>query len=188
MILQIPTLDDCEEVRMWRNECLETLRTPYPLTAEMQEAFYRDVICNRSSPHRYWSIVFSEKEIPHIPLTNINSTTVVGFGGLTNIQWENRQAEISLIVNPDMRNKEYGEKAAHLILDQAFNYMNLELVYGECYWCNPKALGFWKKIVEFYNGQEMPIRKGKYWSGQHFGTMYFDITKDEFNGRNKTTK
>ena len=175
MKLQVPTLADCEIVRLWRNECLETLRTPHPLTAEMQEAFYRDVICNRNSPHRYWSIYDVVRRLQK------DVDALVGFGGMTNIEWENRQAEISLIIYPALQGQGYGKKAVELLLDQAFNYMNLELVYGECYFCNDRGVEFWKSIVEHYKGRHTAICKGKYWNGKKYGSLYFDVAKDEFN-------
>jgi hypothetical protein len=46
--------EELELVRGWRNEEMQFLRTPYFLTKEMQEDFYRDVICNRQSEHRYF--------------------------------------------------------------------------------------------------------------------------------------
>lgn len=163
MILDVLSKNDCEQVRIWRNHCLETLRTPYPLTKEQQEKFYEDVICNPKSNHRYWAIY---------------SDVLIGMGGLTYIEFENRQAEISLIINPALQKQGYGKEAVRLLLDQAFNYLNLDLVYGEVYMCNP-AVAFWKKLLK--PGQCRDLRKGKYWNGARRYTMYFDITKDEWN-------
>lgn len=186
MKLQPPTLKDCQKVRLWRNEVLETLRTPYPLTEEMQEEFYRNVICNRFSPHIYWGIHAEMPEkvkvegLPVCEIANSTKPRFIGMAGLTFIERENMQAEISLIIDPAQKLKGYGTKAVHLLLDQAFNYLNLELVYGECYLVPYGAQDFWKKITETYEGQWKYIRKGKYWGGQHYDTLYFDIRKDEF--------
>lgn len=180
MKLQSLNLEECQQVRLWRNAALETLRTPYPLTAQMQEDFFRDVVNNRNSPHRYWSIVLSS-EVPITGIITTNFNTLVGMAGLTFIEWENRQAEISLIINPKLQGKGYGKKAVHLILDQAFNYMNLELVYGECYFSNLGGIKFWEKIVKRYKGFQGSIRKGKYWNGKSSQSLYFDISKEEFN-------
>ena len=133
MKLQVPTLEQCKKVRLWRNESMESLRTSCELTEEMQEDFYRDVICNRNSPHRYWSI--------------FNKDKFVGFGGLTFIEWENRLARISLIIDPIHRKEGLGEKAVDLILDKAFNYMNLHTVCGECYKCNSAGWYFWPCLL-----------------------------------------
>jgi RimJ/RimL family protein N-acetyltransferase len=130
--LEVLNLAQCETVRIWRNEALETLRTPYLLTNESQEQFWKNVVCNSDSRHRYWALI-EENEL--------NSTKVgieypcpkgrfVGMGGITNIQWENRIGEISLILSPDYRGKGNGEEAVDLLLDQAFNYLNLQTVFA----------------------------------------------------------
>lgn len=166
MILDVLTKEDCEQVRLWRNQSLVALRTPYPLTAGQQEDFYRDVVCNRNSRHRYWGIYSPD--------------VLIGTAGLTFIEWENRQAEISLILAPTLQKQGYGKQAVHLILDQAFNYLNLELVYGECYKCN-QAWQFWEAFIVNTNDSCCELRKGKYWKGKRYETLYFDITKEEFN-------
>jgi RimJ/RimL family protein N-acetyltransferase len=133
----------------------------------MQEKFYREVICNPNSSHRYW-VFHIEKHEP----------SLVGFGGLTYIQWENRLAEISLIIDPAMRGHGIGEKAVDLILDKAFNYMNLQTVCGECYQCNTEGIKFWKKIADqgrySINGWVfLPNRK--FWDGEYYDSLYFSI-------------
>lgn len=169
MRLDVLTKEDCEQVRLWRNECPESLRTSYPLTKEQQEKFYEKVICNPNSPHRYWGIWDADK----------TTIRLIGMGGLTYIEWENRQAEISLIISPQYKHTGYGTEAVCLLLDMAFNRLNLELVYGECYYCNPAGIEFWKKIAGADNCRD--LRKGKYWKGKSCYTLYFDITKEEFN-------
>lgn len=137
------TANDMETIRGWRNEAMETLRTPFMLTKEMQADYYRDVICNRDSRTRYWAFVkvnpaFGEYEFePYHYL--------IGYGGLENIEWENSRAEISLLIGPDYRRKGYGSQAVDIILDQAFNYLNLHSVHGECYCC--ANVKFWESIL-----------------------------------------
>ena len=176
MILDVLTKEDCEQVRLWRNKYLETLRTPYPLTKEMQEDFYRNVVCNRNLPHRYFAI--RERAVPDDPTPRMGDK-LIGMGGLTNTEWENSQAEISLIINPQDRGQGLGKEAVRLLLDQAFNYLNLELVYGECYECNP-AVDFWRNIGAKYDAHFAYLNKGKCYNGTHFGTVYFDVKRDDF--------
>jgi RimJ/RimL family protein N-acetyltransferase len=157
-------LSDMELIRQWRNGCLETLRTPYPLTREMQESFYKDV-CNRPDA-RYWALVENGKTI--------------GMGGLTSIQWENRIAEISLILAPGERYKNIGSSAADLILNEGFRSMGLKTVYGECYYCNAAGINFWKKYIEadgrsrseIYS-TKLPNRKFR--NGLFYDSLYFSI-------------
>ena len=172
MKLQVPTLEQCQKVRLWRNESMESLRTPYELTEEMQEDFYRDVICNRNSPHRYWSIITEPEEFGKTPF-------FIGFGGITNIQWENRLGEISLIISPSLRQGGLGQKAVDLLLDKAFNYMNLHTVCGECYCCNP-AKDFWKEVNRECGGTWAYLPDRKYWNGSYYNSLYFSFDKGSY--------
>ena len=169
MKLELPTWEDCQQVRLWRNQAMSTLRTSHQLTEEIQRKFYDDVICNPGSPHRYWSVIIKDQE-----------PSLMGFGGITNIQWENRLGEISLIIAPSLRGKGVGEKAVDLLLDKAFNYMNLQTVCGECYYCNP-AIEFWEKIVFKYNGNATTLLNKKYWNGRYWGSRYFSIDRGDYD-------
>ena len=92
MILKPLTLNNLLVAREWRNELMAAWRTPFMLTEEMQEDFYRNVICDRRSNLRYWA--FWDEMTSHPDLG------FIGFGGIENIVWENRTGEISLLVDP----------------------------------------------------------------------------------------
>ncbi|MHC4160135.1 MAG: GNAT family N-acetyltransferase [Planctomycetota bacterium] len=167
MKLVVPTKDDCERVRIWRNNNLESLRTSKALTKEEQQEFYWNTVCKRTSPHRYWSIMDGKQ--------------LVGFGGLTFIEWENRLARISLILDPAIRKKGYGEKSVDLILDYAFNYLGLKTVCGECYCCNP-AFAFWQKIYPKYSANPTwrYLPNKKYWDGKFYDSFYFSFDREDY--------
>jgi len=172
MNLIIPTRDNCQEVRLWRNDCQVSLRTPYGLTTEMQDDFYDNVICNPNNNHRYWSMYNDDK--------------FVGFGGITYIQWENSIGEISLIVNNEYRDKGFGGEAVNLLLDMSFNYLNLKTVFGECYSNNP-AKEFWLKISKKYNAVIVTLPNRKFWEGRYHDSIYFSIDRDTFKKLNAGT-
>jgi RimJ/RimL family protein N-acetyltransferase len=163
MKLQPLTANDCETIRQWRNENLIPWRTPYPLTDLMQDNFYKNIVSNPDSPHRYWAI-YEHKQL-------------IGMGGITNIQWENSIGEITLLINPSLQHKGYGEKAVELLLDNAFNRLNLQTVFGECYESNPAAT-FWAEITEKYNGYRTSLPNRKYWDGRYWDSLYFSIDRD----------
>jgi RimJ/RimL family protein N-acetyltransferase len=157
--LRPPTIKDVEQVRLWRNEILNTLRTPYPLTEKMQGDFYEKVICNRASNHYYWSVYNKD---------------LIGFGGLTNIEWENGLAEISLILSAGNRGQGHGLSAVQLIIDEGFGNMGLRTIYGECYQCNP-AIEFWRKVTKYYGGYYTMIPRRKMWQCQLYDALHFSI-------------
>ena len=178
MKLEPLSLQDVETIRYWRNQEMECWRTSFMLTKEMQEDFYKRC-CDRNSNHRYWAIVDdSGQEIgKNFPL--------LGMGGITYISWENSIGEITLIIDPEKRKDGIGEKAVDLLLDQAFNYLNLQTVFGECYWPNI-ALNFWVKITDKYSiegerTKHLVLPNRKYWQGIYHDSLYFSIDKDDFN-------
>lgn len=155
---------DVEEVRKWRNEDISAFRTPYLLTQGMQQEFYDEVIANCDSKHRFWAVE--------------DNLAFIGMAGLTNIQWENSIAEISLIIKPAVRNYGFGEQTVWLLLKQAFNRMNLKTVFGECYMCGP--VDFWKKIAGKYEAFTTGLPARKFWDGKYWGSFYFSIDCDEY--------
>lgn len=180
MKLEALTLEQCEQVRIWRNNEMEVWRTPYMLTEEMQKAFYYDIPCNRKSKHRSWAIK-STSVAPDF------TEHFIGMGGITYIQWENRIGEITLIIDPKKRKDGYGEKAVDLLLDQAFNHLNLQTVFGECYCCND-AVQFWIDITNKYKGETRRLPNRKYWRNQYWDGCYFSIDKNDFNKIHNSNK
>lgn len=159
------TLDNALTVLPWRNAAMETLRTPMMLTREQQEEWYRDVICDRRSSTRYWAL-WAQMGL---------YSMFVGYGGIENIEWENRRGEISLLIGPDYRGMGYGREAVRLFLDRAFNYLNLETVWGESYMCGHPD--FWRRCVEDYNGQSTRLPRRKYYGGSYHDSLYFTFTR-----------
>ena len=157
MELRPPTLEDVEQVRVWRNQSLYAFRTPYPLTKEMQEDFYERIVNNREHNSRWWS-VYTDR--------------FVGLAGLTDIEWENGLAQISLVIHP--LGKGYGKKAFEMVLDEAFGNMGLVTVYGECYECNP-AVEFWRKVTNERGGYITTIPRRKRWQGKLYNAIHFSI-------------
>ena len=183
MKLETLTQEQVLLVAKWRNNEMEVCRTPFMLTEEIQEDFYKDIVSNRESNHRYWAVVRTiEDEIKGI----VPESGFIGMGGITYIQWENRIGEITLIIDPKGRGSGEGEKAVDLLLDQAFNYLNLQTVFGEVYYCNETGYNFWWKIADKYKSPCADLYHRKYWKGQYYNSMYFSIDKDDFNNRNQS--
>ena len=138
MILKTPTLEQCEQVRLWRNapDVLPTLRTKEPLTAEQQAAFYRDVVCNPDSNHRYYGLFLLG--------------AFVGLGGLTYLDRVPGEGEISLILDPEVRGSGLGAQAVQRLREEGAR-LGLKIIVGECYNVNP-AQSFWVKQIAKCDG------------------------------------
>ncbi len=155
-------MGDAGLVSNWRNDSRQTLRTTEHSTVDIQE----DFIANLDPKiHRYFSFY--------------DGGDLVAFGGLTYIQWENRIAEISLIVNPDLQRSGVGSDAVDMLLEEAFNQLNLKTVFGECYKSNP-SVDFWFRLVEKYDGYSTILKNRKYWNGEYYDSLYFSTDADDY--------
>ena len=171
MEFKILSLNDCLQVAEWRNECLYALRTPYMLTEEMQEEFYKNTICNRNARARFWGI-WEEPDKDKI----VNPSRLIGMAGIENIEWENSRGEISLIIDPKYQNKGYGKKAVENLIEKGWYELNLRNIWGVCYSCNP-SINFWIKILRIYGEEAFYLPDMKYWNGVYYSGYYFNISR-----------
>lgn len=168
-------LEDLNLIVEERNKCLESLRTSYKLNYEMQKEWFKNEICNRDSRSRFF-IMKNEDELEY------NTKFNIGYGGIENIQWENRIGEISLLIFENYKNKGFGSKFAQFLINFAFNNLNLNSIFGECYCTNIDSVNFWEKIVlKFQNEYKtnkkiLPYRK--FWDGKYYDSLIFTIYKE----------
>lgn len=152
------TRANCLIVKKWRNDFRQALRTSVLLTDEMQNAFFDRVATDGNCKDRYWEIK--------------QGASFVGLGGLTGIEWENRLAEISLFISPEVTRKGYGTKAVHLLCEEGFDRMGLFIIFGEAFHCNPNWI-FWQKLTTSFGGYSTTLPDRKFWSGEHWNSYYF---------------
>ncbi len=77
-------------IKDWRNAQMDVLRQNKPISNSDQENYYRTII----KPG-------FEKENPTIMLFSfLHLDECIGYGGLTNIHWQDKRVELSFLVNP----------------------------------------------------------------------------------------
>jgi RimJ/RimL family protein N-acetyltransferase len=167
MQLKVLSYSDVEQARIWRNDVMGMNRTPHLLTQEMQGKFYQEQVCNRQANSRYWGI--------HLTGSENDESIFIGMGEISSISLENRNGEIGLIMHPGYICE--AEKAIDLILDQGFNCLNLENIFGECYYCSP-YINIWETICKKYNGIDASLPNRKFWNGKYYGSLYFNISRE----------
>ena len=164
MKLGIVTKQQAEQVRIWRNLDIDAYRTSFPLTQEMQEDFYYKTICNRDSKDRFFSVMDGDPDC------------FIGMIGLENISLENRSAEISIVIDPELRGKGYGKKAIELLLQEGFERLNLDNIYAECYICSP-SLPFWVDLCHEKGVDIVELPRRKYLNGKYHNSIYFNFVR-----------
>jgi hypothetical protein len=180
IFLGVLNAGECDVIRRWKNDLPEALRTPSRLTYEQQLNFYNEVVCNRTSKHKYCGI-YIKKHACSDPADGESyfNNTLIGMGGIVNIEFENGIGEIYLMLGPDFIGKGFGSKALKLLLDMGFNQLRLNNIFGECYKCN-KNIGFWKHQITKYNATAVILPARKYYNGEYYDSLYFNFNEIEF--------
>lgn len=119
---------DIQEIRRWRNEQIDVLRQEKIITPEQQTQYYESVIKKSFFEYQPTIILFSfflEKDC-------------VGYGGLTNINWKLKNAELSFICETkrskktDLYQKDFSV-FLKLIKQLSFEYLKFVKLYTETY-------------------------------------------------------
>jgi RimJ/RimL family protein N-acetyltransferase len=170
LYLGTPTLPDLLVALDWRQACRATLRTSRDLTQEEQSAFYRTVVCNPASPHRYYAVK------RHIKDVDQDRHEFVALVSLEHISWENGHAEIGLIVDPARHGQGIGREAVSLVLDVAFRELRLMTVWGESYLSGHPM--FWDAVMQAYHGSSVIWPRRKFWNGTLYDAVLFTLTRE----------
>jgi len=160
---------DLESLKEWRNADFEHLRTPFKLNSLMQCKWFKDIVSSRDSKFRFYAIDIQE---------NGEADKLIGYGALE-ISWENRYAELGILIGTKWQRKGLGVKVVKELINTAFKWMNLDSVHIECYKNSP-ALLFWYKLAARWGCKLVEIPLRKYANGEYWDSIYFVITRDIF--------
>lgn len=118
---------DRVDIREWRNEQIEVLRQQVPISKEQQDLYYSQILAPQMSMQQPEQFLFG------IEVDN----KLIGYGGLTNVNWDTREAELSFLVNPKILNtqtyKEIMLAFITVIADFARNQFGLLRIFTETY-------------------------------------------------------
>jgi RimJ/RimL family protein N-acetyltransferase len=124
---------DIYEIKTWRNEQRDILRQNAVLTDQHQIAYYQNHVVPSFSDLKPTMILFSFLGHSHC----------IGYGGLANIDWENRRAELSFLLetkragNPEQYREDFSA-FLHLMKDVAFTELPLNRIFTETYDIRPE--------------------------------------------------
>lgn len=114
--------EDRWRIMQWRNEQIYHLRQAKPLTEEQQEYYFTNIITNLFDKERPDQILFSY----------LKNGECIGYGGLVHINWTDRNAEISFIINTVLEKEEFDfhwRKYLTLLEQIAFNDLAFHKIY-----------------------------------------------------------
>lgn len=124
--------DDMELIRTWRNDQLDVLRQAEPLSAEQQRLYYERAI----------EPTFSEQHPRQILFSFLHDDRLLGYGGLTNLDWESERAELAFLADTRSacnlpRYTEEFRRFLGLIQRVAFDALGLHRLFTETYDLRP---------------------------------------------------
>ena len=126
---------EIEIIRKWRNEQMAILRQRKIISKQDQIDYYKKVI---------WSQL--DKDYPEIILLSIfQNEKFVAYGGLVNISWENKRAEVSFVSETNIASN---EKHYHNLFSQylslikyfGFSELGLNRLFTETFDIRPKHI------------------------------------------------
>lgn len=106
----------------WRNEQIYHLRQHKKITIEDQEKYFTNIV----------EPLFINDEPSQILFSFLEGNECIGYGGLVHINWIDKNAEISFIMNTELEkdNFEYYWKIyLKLIEEVAFNNLNIHKIF-----------------------------------------------------------
>jgi len=119
---------DRSSIMVWRNAQLDILRQGYKLTEEDQKRYFIEVI----------EPLFNQDYPNQLLFSYLKDLKLIGYGGLVNISWIDKRAEMSFLVdNLRAKNKvQYKEDMIHfikLIKQLCFNILKFNRLFTETY-------------------------------------------------------
>lgn len=84
--------EDRYDIMKWRNEQIYHLRQNKPLTTSDQNYYFKNTI----------SSLFEQEKPSQILFSFLKDNVCIGYGGLVHINWIDKNAEISFIMNTDL--------------------------------------------------------------------------------------
>lgn len=110
------------DIMKWRNAQLYHLRQEKPLTEKDQETYFQNVV----------SKLFEEPNPKQLLFSYLERENCIGYGGLVHINWKDKNAEISFIIDPALE-KNYFQlhwiTFLSLLERAAFDELGLHKIY-----------------------------------------------------------
>lgn len=152
--------EDRFDIMKWRNEQIYHLRQNEPLTLENQEAYFSNVV----------NTLFDQQQPSQILFSYLEDGICIGYGGLVHINWIDKNAEISFIMNTELEKDSFQKHWGiflTLIEQLAFEELKLHKISTYAYDLRPKLYpvldfsGFSKEAVLnnhcLFNGEYVDV-------------------------------
>ena len=115
-------MQDRHAIMNWRNEQIFHLRQREPLTKEEQDHYFNTTIAS----------IYAEEEPRQILFSFLEEDLCIGYGGLVHINWEDKHAEVSFIMDTALEQTQfehYWRTFIGLLDEVAFEQLGLHKIF-----------------------------------------------------------
>ena len=168
-------MQDMEHIRIWRNSQMNVLRQKKVLSSKDQKEYFKNTI----------STFFKLDETEQLLFSFIKDSKLIGYGGLVNISWIDKRAEMSFLLNNTraINNLKYHEDFTsfiELIKDLCFNEMKFNRLFTETYAFRKPHI----KILENSGFiKEGRLRHNIYENNKYHDSILHSILKEDYNAK-----
>lgn len=154
-------------IMKWRNEQIYHLRQVRPLTEDDQQKYFDDVV----------SKLYDNPNPDQILFSYLRENVCVGYGGLVHINWIDRNAEISFIMDTQLEKDHFAEHWSNyltMLKGVAFDDLTLHKIYTYAFDLRPhlypifEKAGFEREAILkdhcFYNGEYKDVIIHSLWN------------------------
>lgn len=123
--------EDRYKIMQWRNEQMYHLRQTELLTKQKQDAYFKNVVTN----------LFDKEQPNQILFSFLEDDKCIGYGGLVHINWIDKNAEISFIMETKLEREnfeKYWTAYLEIIEEVAFNELNLHKIFTYAFDLRPQ--------------------------------------------------
>ncbi len=162
------------KIKEWRNSQIEVLRQYKPLTDREQKKWYQHMSNDKNQ------VLFSILEKGKNKAKNF-----IGYCGLVYIDYKNRRAELSFLVNPKRADNEKVHRTdftavLHMLCEYAFEELNLNKIVTETYSFRKKTIDTLEKFGFHRDGI---LREQNFAHGEYYDSHTHSILSSEWKGK-----
>jgi RimJ/RimL family protein N-acetyltransferase len=153
--------EDRWDIMNWRNEQIFHLRQSEPLTEEVQDAYFQNVVTK----------LFNQEQPNQILFSFLKDDQCIGYGGLVHINWIDQNAEISFLINTEIGNNYFDTLwliYLSLIEEVAFKVLSLHKIYTYAFDLRPQL---YKILEEAGYEREARLKGHCYFQGKFIDVL-----------------
>lgn len=169
-------------IMKWRNEQIYHLRQSQPLTEDDQQQYFDNVV----------SKLYDNPNPDQILFSYLEKGNCIGYGGLVHINWIDRNAEISFIMDTKLEAEHFAEHWSNyltMLKSVAFDDLKLHKIYTYAFDLRPhlytvlEANGYKREATLkehcLFNGEYKDVILHSLWNDSYEVINYVDCTTEQ---------